>query len=195
MTETLQEKIARVTREEVKIVPYDPRWPELFLQEKEHLLRCLPNELIGSVEHYGSTAVPGLPAKPIVDMLVELTDMESARRRIPPILEAQGYDYFWRPTFGDDVPPFYPWFIKRDPLTGIRTHHVHMVTTGPEFAPHWEALLFRDYLIAHPDVAREYAELKMRLAAEYPNDREAYTAAKGGFVARVTEQAKHERGR
>ena len=64
-------------REEVAIVPYDPHWPELFRMEKEHLLSCLPNELIRRIEHFGSTAVPGLAAKPIVDILVEVTDLDA----------------------------------------------------------------------------------------------------------------------
>ena len=104
------------------------------------------------------------------------------------MLESQGYDYFWRPTIGD-APPFYAWFIKRDPATGVRTHHIHMVENTPEFAGHWERLLFRDYLIAHPELAREYAELKTRLAAS-EHDRVAYTAGKTEFVLRVTALAK-----
>ena len=104
------------------------------------------------------------------------------------MLEAQGYDYFWRPTHGDDGPPFYAWFIKRDPASGVRTHHIHMVEAG--FEEHWDRLLFRDYLIEHPQVAREYQELKLRLASAYPNDRVAYTEGKTEFVVRVTEQAR-----
>ena len=71
--ETLEEKVARVVKEDVAVVPYDPRWPEMFQEEKEHLLSCLPNTLITRIEHFGSTAVPGLSAKPIVDMLIEVT--------------------------------------------------------------------------------------------------------------------------
>jgi GrpB-like predicted nucleotidyltransferase (UPF0157 family) len=124
--ETLEEKVARVTKEKVAIVLYDPRWAEMFTQEKAHLQSCLPPELIRRIEHFGSTAVPGLPAKPIVDMLVEVTSLDATRERIAPILEAQGYDYFWRASFGDDIPPFYCWFIKRD-AKGNRTHHIHMI--------------------------------------------------------------------
>jgi GrpB-like predicted nucleotidyltransferase (UPF0157 family) len=69
--ETLEEKIARVVKEDVAIVPYDLRWPEMFEQERLHLLSCLPDDLIKRIEHFGSTAVPGLSAKPIVDILVE----------------------------------------------------------------------------------------------------------------------------
>ena len=191
--ETLEQRIERVVQEEVAIVPYDPRWPEMFSREKEHLLSCLPNDLIRRVEHFGSTAVPGLTSKPIVDLLVEVTDLQAARTQIAPILEAQGYDYFWRPTHGDDGPPFYAWFIKRAPGTGVRTHHLHMVEK--HFVEHWDRLLFRDYLIEHPRVAREYADLKVRLASAYPNDRVAYTQGKTEFVVRVTEQAKRFYGK
>lgn len=186
--ETLEQRIQRVVREEVAIAPYDPAWPRSFQQEKEHLLSCLPNDLIRRVEHFGSTAVPGLAAKPIVDMLVEVTDLEATRARIAPMLEAQGYDYFWRPTHGDDGPPFYAWFIKRDPHTGVRTHHIHMVER--DFTDHWDRLLFRDYLIVHPEVAREYERLKVQLAKTSPHDRVAYTRGKTEFVVKLTEQAK-----
>jgi GrpB-like predicted nucleotidyltransferase (UPF0157 family) len=190
--ETLEQRVARVTREEVAIVPYDPRWPGLFARECAHLRSCLPATLLGRIEHFGSTAVPGLAAKPIVDVLVEVTDLAATRARIAPILEAQGYDYFWRPTHGDAGPPFYAWFIKRDPVTGARTHHVHMVESGPEFAEHWERLVFRDYLIARPEVAAEYAQLKLRLAAA-THDRIGYTRGKSEFIAATTRRALSER--
>jgi GrpB-like predicted nucleotidyltransferase (UPF0157 family) len=191
--ETLEQHIRRVVQEDVAIAPYDPRWPELFLQEKEHLLSCLPRDLVRRIEHVGSTAVPGLAAKPIVDMLVEVSDLEAAKVRIAPLLESQGYDYFWRPTRGNDGPPFYAWFIKRDPVSGARTHHIHMVEA--DFVEHWDWLLFRDYLIEHPQVAREYQRLKLQLASVYPNDRVAYTKGKNEFISRVTEQARHFYGK
>lgn len=186
--ETPEERIGRVVREEVAIAPYDSRWPGSFRQEKENLQSCLPNDLVRRIEHFGSTAVPGLAAKPIVDMLVEVTDLQATRDRIAPVLESQGYDYFWRPTFGDDGPPFYAWFIKRNPGTGARTHHIHMVEG--DFAEHWDRLFFRDYLIEQPAVAKEYEALKARLASASAQDRVAYTQGKTEFVVRVTEQAK-----
>lgn len=160
----------------------------MFREEKEHLLSCLPNDVIRRIEHFGSTAVPGLAAKPVIDMLVEVTDLEVAQNRIAPILQSQGYDYFWRPTRGEDGGPFYAWFIKRDQRTGARTHHIHMVEDS--FIEHWDRLLFRDYLIQHSRAAREYEDLKRHLAAAYPNDRVAYTNGKTQFIDRVTEQAK-----
>ena len=180
-------------REEIEISPYDSRWPELFDLERRHLRECLPADLLGRIEHFGSTAVPGLSAKPIVDMLVEVTDLGAARERIAPVLESQGYDYFWRPTEGEDGPPFYAWFIKRDRGTGARTHHIHMVESGPEFRGHWDRLLFRDYLIGHPDAAREYEALKVRLASATRGDRVAYTRGKSAFIEKTTQEARRGR--
>ncbi|MGZ4974190.1 MAG: GrpB family protein [Limisphaerales bacterium] len=184
--ETLEEKIARVVKEEVAIVPYDNCWPEMFERERLHLQSCLPVDLIKRIEHFGSTAVPGLSAKPIIDILVEVTSLEETKRRIVPLLEAQGYDYFWRPSHGDSTPPFYAWFIKRDE-NGNRTHHIHMVESQFE---HWDRLLFRDYLIEHPDIAHEYDNLKKKLANAHSTDRVSYTQAKSGFISMVTEKAK-----
>ncbi len=184
------DRITRLVQEHVSIAPYDPAWPRAFAAEKAHLLASLPHDLIGRVEHFGSTAVPGLAAKPIIDMLVEVTDLEATRTRIVPILEGQGYEYLWRPTHGDDGPPFYAWFIKRDAITAVRTHHIHMVE--PSFAEHWRRLLFRDFLSAHPEVARDYEALKRRLAADHPNDRVAYTRGKTTFIETVMARAERE---
>ena len=192
VTETLEQKIARTVQEHVALVPYDPVWPKLFEQERDHLRSCLPDDLVGRIEHFGSTAVPGLAAKPIIDILVEVADLEETKQRIAPLLEAQGYDYFWRPTWGDSTPPFYAWFIKRDEA-GNRTHHIHMVEAHFE---HWNRLLFRDYLLQHPDVARQYGELKERLAEDHDQDRVAYTLAKTEFILDVTARAReYFRGR
>jgi GrpB-like predicted nucleotidyltransferase (UPF0157 family) len=184
--ETLEQRIKRVLQDEVSIVPYDSAWPRMFEEEKKHLLECLPPELNRRIEHFGSTAIPGLAAKPIVDMLVEVASLEETKARIAPLLEAQGYDYFWRATHGEDGPPFYAWFIKRN-SAGVRTHHIHMVESDFE---HWDRLLFRDYLIDHPQTAKEYETLKLALARDHPNDRVAYTNGKAEFIAKVTQVAK-----
>jgi GrpB-like predicted nucleotidyltransferase (UPF0157 family) len=189
--ETLEEKITRVVKEEVEIVPYDPHWPKAFDDERLHLRSCLPAGLIRRIVHYGSTSVPGLSAKPIVDMLVEVTSLDETRKRIAPILEAQGYDYFWRPSSGGDTPPFYAWFIKRDE-NGNRTHHIHMIEAQFEY---WDRLLFRDYLIENHDVAREYGNLKEKLSVTHSGDRVAYTEAKSDFIRRITQVAKRHYGK
>jgi GrpB-like predicted nucleotidyltransferase (UPF0157 family) len=187
---TLEERVQRAVSEDVAVSAYDPRWPELFRREAAHLRSCLPAGLIRRIEHFGSTAVPGLAAKPIIDLLVEVRSLRAARTEIAAVLQAQGYDYFWRPSFGDDVPPWYAFFIRRN-RQSVRTHHLHMVTRRRAFQEHWDRLLFRDYLIAHPQTAREYERLKTQLAAAHPNDRVAYTNGKTVFIQRVTAQAKH----
>ncbi len=153
-------------------------------------MTCLPQPLIKRIEHFGSTAVPGLPAKPIIDMLVEVSSLREVKLVIPPILEARGYDYFWRPTWGDATPPYYAWFIKRD-TRGSRTHHIHMVEAHFE---HWQRLLFRDYLIDHPEAAEEYGRLKQQLSEAYQNDRVKYTEEKTIFIERITRLALDEYG-
>ncbi len=183
--ETLEEKIRRVLKDPINIAPCNPGWPGWFRQERDHLRACLPGDLIRRIEHFGSTAVPGLAAKPIVDMLVAVACLERTRREVAPVLEALGYDYFWRPTWGDDGPPFYAWFIKRD-SAGRRTHHIHMVERD---FPHWDRLRFRDFLMEHPKIAAAYGRLKYRLAAAHPQDRIAYTQGKSRFIRRVTRRA------
>jgi len=185
----LGERVREAVREEIHIVPYDPNWPDLFREEADCLQTYLPAGTIRRIEHFGSTAVPGLAAKPIIDMLVEVKSLRVARNQIAPILKGKGYDYFWRPTFGDDVPPWHAFFIKRDGH-GVRTHHIHMITRHRNFAPHWERLLFRDYLLAHHNVAREYEHIKIELAAVHSKDRVAYTKAKAEFIERAMAEAK-----
>lgn len=187
--ETLARKVARVVREEIALAPYDPAWPGLFEAERDYLRSRFPGRF-GRVEHFGSTAVPGLTAKPIVDMLIEVASLDDTRRDVAPVLEGNGYDYFWRPTWGDDTPPFYCWFIKRDGQ-GRRTHHLHMVEPWFE---HWDRLLFRDHLIAHPDTAMAYGRLKRELAQAHPNDRAAYTQGKTAFIAEVMRTIRAARG-
>lgn len=178
--ETLEEKIARVLKDRIELAPYDPAWPRMFELEKAHLLECLPHGIITRIEHYGSTSIPGLTAKPVVDMLVEVTDLERTRNEIAPLLEAQGYDYFWKPT-DEEGDPYYAWFIKRNSC-GERTHHIHMVESHFR---HWEGLAFRDYLIAHPEAADEYRKLKEQLSKEHAEDRIAYTYGKTEFVNKI----------
>ena len=180
--------VERALQERVEIVSYDPTWPGLFAQEAAHLRALLPAELIGRIEHFGSTAVPGLAAKPIIDMLVEVRAMEDVAQHIAPLLQAQGYEFFWRaPEHG--LPGMnYAWFIRRD-AAGRRTHHIHFLEAG---SSEWERLLFRDYLRAHPEAAREYDELKHRIAEKHPDDRVAYSKAKTGFIRRVMKAARRQ---
>lgn len=182
--ETLDEKIARVVAEEVSVVPYDPRWPELYRREADHLRQCLPGGLILRMEHFGSTAVPGLAAKPVVDMVIEIADELLGKRVIPEILEPQGYDCFWRPEGNIVEPPFFTWCIRRNEH-GERTHHLHFVVPGFKD----RELAFRDLLRSDPDLANRYGELKLSLCESHANDRIAYTEAKGDFIRRALSNA------
>jgi GrpB-like predicted nucleotidyltransferase (UPF0157 family) len=170
--------VARALAEPVEVVPYDPAWPARFAEEATHLRTLLPPRLVGRIEHIGSTAVPGLAGKPIIDMILEVPDLACVRPEIAPILEPLGYDLFWRPETPGDPTPAYAWFARRD-AAGHRTHDVHLL---PPDSPHWDRLAFRDYLRAHPEAARAYGALKTRAAAEHRHDRRAYAAAKSRFI-------------
>ena len=181
-----KQRIEELVREEIAIVPYHPAWPGMFHAEAEFLRGRFPGSIIRRIEHFGSTAVPGLAAKPVIDMLIEVASLDETKKHVVPVLQAEGYQYFWRPSFGDDVPPWYAWFIKRN-ADGARTHHLHMVEAGWDI---WDRLYFRDYLREFPEVAEEYGKLKMTLASAHPGDRVTYTARKTDFIVSVTEKAK-----
>jgi GrpB-like predicted nucleotidyltransferase (UPF0157 family) len=158
----------------VELVPYDPTWPARFAQERKRLERLLGPWLAGSIEHIGSTAIPGMLAKPIIDIMVPVADLDAAR---PAIAAAEGAGYVHYPYRADVM----HWFCK--PSAALRTHHLHLV---PHDSRLWhERLAFRDRLRADGALAAEYAALKIALARRFCHDREAYTDAKGPFVARV----------
>lgn len=184
MDEKLKKRIEELVKEEISIVPYDPNWLSMFEDEAAFLRRELPKDLVKRIEHFGSTAIPGLSAKPIIDILVEVTSLDETKKQIVPILEAEGYEYFWRPTIGNQ-PPYYAWFIKRD-VEGKRTHHIHMVEADSEL---WNRLYFRDYLRHFPAEAKRYDELKRLLSEKYPKDRIKYTEEKSDFITSVTRKA------
>jgi len=186
--ESFEDKLARVLAERIEIVDYDPSWPSVFEAEVVRMAALFPAGSIRRLEHIGSTAVPGLAAKPIIDILVIVDDFGFVIDRVAPAMEAAGYDYFLRPAFGNDGPR-YPWFIGRDP-SGRRISHVHVALEGDD--SQWDRVLFRDHLRRHPDVAREYDKLKRDLAARFPDNREAYTLAKTAFITGVIDAARRE---
>ena len=169
-----------VSGDQVRLVDYDPAWPRKFAEMATWLRDHLGSDLVLRVEHYGSTAVPGMPAKPIIDVLVEIPSFAEAKKRAVPRLNSETWEYWWYS--GHMV------FIKRKKLMGQRTHHVHMAPQGHEV---WKGLAFRDTLRSHPEEAARYAALKQELAAVYRQDRERYTQAKTDFVRKVTSRARH----
>ena len=162
----------------VHIVPYDSTWPRAFEVERARLATILGPWLAGPIEHIGSTAVPGLTAKPVIDIMAGVQALETSRPAIAAATEL-GYRYW---PYQADIEH---WFCKPSPA--FRTHHLHLIPVG---TPQWlRPIAFRNYLRAHAQVAHEYAVLKQRLAQEHRLDRERYTDSKRPFMDRVTEIA------
>jgi GrpB-like predicted nucleotidyltransferase (UPF0157 family) len=164
--------------DDVYLVDYDAAWPEKYEAKKREILELLGPEVALCIEHYGSTSIPGMPAKPIIDILVEIPSWEEGRRCALPAFNTPEVEYW---IYGDHM-----CFIIRDKVTGIRTHHLHMAPAGHRI---FEGLAFRDHMKTHPEDAARYLELKHRLAVEFRDDREGYTAAKAEFVREITDRA------
>lgn len=174
----------RLLDERVEVVAYDPVWVAHFEEEKQFLTQTFPDIFCGRIEHFGSTSIPGVAAKPIIDMLVEVNDFARVKSEAHPVLTSRGYDYIWKPS-ATDPEVFYPFFIKRG-HDGKRTHHIHIVKNDFE---NWNRLRFRDYLKSNLGAAIEYSELKLELATRHSNDRMAYLSAKSEFVERINKLA------
>ena len=158
----------------VEVVPYSENWPAQFAAEKALLQSVLKPWLVAEIEHVGSTAVPGLHAKPVIDIMAPVHDLEST---IPAIEAARSVGYCYYPYKPDQM----HWFCK--PTPAVRTHHLHLI---PWQSRLWqERVAFRDALRMSPSLAQEYGSLKLSLAVQYPLDRDAYTEAKAPFVASV----------
>ncbi len=176
--------------DEITLVDYDPQWPEQFRAEAIQIEASLGDSVV-VIEHFGSTAIPGLSAKPIIDLLVAVRSLTEARTRAVPALEALGYAYW-----PADPAPDRLFFVKGLPPNGPRTHHVHVVEPSVShdlrlgefmFA---DRLLFRDYLRAHPEEAEHYAALKRSLLVQFSEDREAYTSGKTEYVYNVMQKVR-----
>ncbi len=171
--------------EKVRIVVYNPNWPEVYKLERDKIKEKI-GEYIASIDHIGSTAVEGLVAKPIVDILIGLNSLDDAQFCIPK-LEELNYEYV--PEF-EDVLPDRRYFRKPPTGQGSRDFHVHMVEIKTYF---WKRqLILRDYLRKFPEVANEYGELKLRLASELQDNREAYTEGKTDFIMSILEKVEKE---
>ncbi|NHJ04763.1 MAG: GrpB family protein [Candidatus Heimdallarchaeota archaeon] len=171
--------------EEVIIVEYNPKWKSIFESEKEILLDSI-GEYIQQIEHIGSTAITGLAAKPIIDILVGVETITKAEKCIP-ILEELNYQYV--PEFEAELPER-RYFRKPPRGFGKRKFHLHMVETTSYF---WKRqLLFREYLSTHSQTRDEYTQLKKDLSVKYRNDRVAYTNSKTDFILKILEKAQKE---
>jgi GrpB-like predicted nucleotidyltransferase (UPF0157 family) len=165
-----------VAEEAIAVVPYDPEWPRRFEAERALLERVLSPWLEGGVEHVGSTAIPGISAKPIIDMIVGIRDLDEARAAYEP-LEAQGY------VSEPHRPEIAHHFAKPALELGVRMFGLHLTEPGRSL---WrERLAFRDALRADASLAADYQALKLRLAREHGADVKAYTNGKRHFVHQV----------
>ena len=157
----------------IEVVPYDPEWPRLFETEKRRLEELLAPWLEGGIHHVGSTSVPGIAAKPIVDMMAGVASFEDSRAAYEPLLAA-----------GWDLTPHRPGIAHHFSKPGFG---LHLTEPGSDL---WrERLAFRDALRADPDLAAEYERLKLELAREHAEDGAAYGNGKRELVGRVLAEA------
>ena len=164
----------------------NPKWPGMYLLESENIMQAIGAQNIVRMNHCGSTSVPGLIAKPTIDILLEIredTDIE----KLTSDMKKNGYLRNLQP----DNPPPHILFLKGYTLRGFegQAYHVHVRYSGD-----WNELYFRDYLRLHPDIAREYGELKEQCKLKFEHDRDAYTEAKTEFILEHTKKARKEFG-
>jgi GrpB-like predicted nucleotidyltransferase (UPF0157 family) len=162
----------------IEIVEYDPAWPARFASERERLQRLLPAT---EIHHIGSTAVPGMPAKPVIDLMALVPELDAP---IAALVGRGGYQY---PEAFNATLRHRRWLCR--PSAAHRTHHLHLVVEPSELACH---LHFRDRLRASASLRDEYARLKRGLAERLSDDREAYSEAKSAFIRRVEAHARDE---
>ena len=159
------------------VVPYDPTWPQLFAQVGQQLRTALNLRAV-RIDHIGSTAIPQLAAKPVIDIQISVAVFEPVTAYRSAI-EAVGF--IWR----EDNPDLTKRYFREAP--GMCRTHIHVRRAGS-----WSeqfALLFRDYMRTHPHDAAQYAALKQQLAQEYRNERNTYVAAKGAFIWSIMQRA------
>lgn len=162
--------------EPIRVVPYDAEWRRQFDCERVLLERVLAPWLDDGIHHVGSTSIPGIAAKPVIDMIAGIRDLAEARAAFEP-LGAEGYVY------APHRPGIAHHFYKPSPRHSERNYGLHLTRSGSDL---WrERLAFRDALRNDPTLPAEYEALKLRLAAEYPNDIGGYTSGKRDFVIRV----------
>ncbi|AGB26829.1 hypothetical protein Mycsm_06712 (plasmid) [Mycobacterium sp. JS623] len=160
----------------VTVVEYDTHWPRQFAEQRDQLAHLLKPWLAAPVEHVGSTSVPGLASKPVIDILAPVISLPASRAAVS-VLENDGWLYW--PT--DPNGRWRLWFLR--PRPEARTHHLYLVQH--DYAHVAELLAFRDALRANDGLRDQYRTLKRRLANVFRDDREAYTRAKAHFIDRT----------
>lgn len=169
-------------KDNVELVAYDSNWETQANTEMNKLRLLFPSQII-DIQHVGSTAIPGIVSKPIVDIQIAVKSLDEMKIIAIPALQKLGYEYWY-----ENPDPERMFFVKGMPPFGEkRTHHVHIVEPTSR---HWkEKMAFRDYLKSHPNIAREYEKIKMQCATQYKYDREKYTDAKTKFIKEILQLA------
>jgi len=163
----------------VELVDHDPKWKTIFEAEKHLILNAIGPDRILRIEHFGSSSIPNIKAKPYIDLLIEIPENLLFDETLIEQFKELGYTHFKVPAReGIDA---YMSFGKGYNLDGVKEQifHIHMC---PKDNIMWEQLQFRDYLIEHQDRAKAYQELKVELASKYKNDRGAYVLGKTEFI-------------
>jgi GrpB-like predicted nucleotidyltransferase (UPF0157 family) len=183
--------MSEAVSDRIYLADYDPRWPAMFEEERARLQVAI-GEWAADIQHVGSTSIPGIAAKPIIDIAVHLHSLIDALRCITPLVEELEYE-----CLGEFGIPDRIYFRKptATPLPGQsaghdragRTHQIHMYPLGHD--QYAKQITFRDYLRAHPNAAREYEALKRDLAVRHAGDIEAYANAKSDFVQSILRSA------
>lgn len=163
----------------VEVRPHNPQWSKAFKQESPSLRKILGANLV-ALHHIGSTAIPNIYAKPIIDVLGEVKAI-AAVDLCNPAMVALGYE-----VMGEYGIPGRRYFWKGNPA-GIRTHHIHLFETGSDQIE--RHLAFRDYMRTHPEEAQAYSNLKRKLATAHPTDIEAYVNGKQNFIQAIDQKA------
>ncbi len=164
----------------VEVVPYNPKWPKMFEVESKRITDVLGENIV-RIHHIGSTAIPNIYAKPIIDLLIEvkyITKVDEQNSQ----MESLGYEVMGEFGIIDRR------FFRKDNHKGIRTHHVHIFEFGSKQIE--RHLAFRDYMIAHPEEAQQYSQLKRELAKKYPTNIQKYMDGKDSFVKAIDKKAR-----
>ncbi len=163
----------------VEVVPHDLKWRDLFDVESKSVTDALGKNVV-AVHHIGSTAIPNIYAKPVIDLLVEVKDIIQVDGQHS-AMESLGYKVMGE--FG--IPGRR--FFRKDNHEGVRTHHIHIFEIAS--AQVERHLAFRDYMLAHPEDAQKYSELKRELARRYPQNIDKYMDGKDGFIREMDKKA------
>lgn len=166
----------------VKLEEYNPKWKDNFNEEKENLSKIFGNVAL-SIEHIGSTSIPGLSAKPIIDILVVINNFKD--------FEKAKEDFLYEPYSIKEDSPSDEILVRKRMGEDTTTHLIHIMEANTTRCTN--TILFRDYLINHQDTLKEYENLKKDLAKKYKDNRKMYTASKNDFIQNVLKLALEEK--